>query len=148
VKDNARVELRKYGIKAVVIQPGAFKTEFIVRLMRGLQAKEQEEGENLIDPDMRREADKSFDDKAEVLSKMVLSFPPGDPVAEAMETSVLAKMPEAKIFVGYETGLYKFMSLAPDEINDVLTWAIMTLPFTPFMRSFILGKDANKQKDE
>ena len=60
--------------------------------------------------------------------------------------SVLTKTPESKIFVGYDTGLYKLLSLAPDEIGDLLTWAIMTLPFGPFMRSLILGK--GNKKDE
>jgi hypothetical protein len=62
-------------------------------------------------------------------------------------------MPESKIFVGYDTGLYKFLSLAPDEIGDLLTWTIMTVPFLPSVRSLILGKsntaavDVNKKEE-
>lgn len=146
IADNARVELRRYGIKTVVIQPGAFKTEFFGRLVKDFQLKDAEEGEELLDPAMVSEVHAEFEQKNEVLAKLALSFPPGDPVAEAMELSVLTKMPESKIFVGYDTGLYKLLSLAPDEIGDLLTWAIMTLPFGPFMRSIILGK--GNKKDE
>lgn len=145
IADNARVELRRYGIKTVVIQPGAFKTEFFGRLVKDFQLKDAEEGEELLDPAMVSEVHAEFEQKNEVLAKLALSFPPGDPVAEAMELSVLTKMPESKIFVGYDTGLYKLLSLAPDEIGDLLTWAIMT-PFGPFMRSIILGK--GNKKDE
>ncbi len=79
------MELRRYGIKTVVIQPGAFKTEFFGRLVKDFQLNEAEEGEELLDPAMVSEVRADFEQKNEVLAKLALSFPPGDPVAEAME---------------------------------------------------------------
>lgn len=70
----------------VVIQPGAFKTEFFKRLINDYLAYEGEEGNELIDEEMKRKAIESFEHSGPVLSAMASFFPPSDPVAGAIET--------------------------------------------------------------
>lgn len=62
--------------------------------------------------------------------------------------SVMARMPETKIFVGYDCGLYYFLSAVPDELSDFVKYLLLTLPATPFLASRIIGAQQEKPKDE
>lgn len=85
----------------MVIQPGAFKTEFFTRLIKDYLPKEGEEGEELIDEEMRQKAIEAFKQTGSTLTQIASYFPPADPVAEAFETRFCASIPHHFIASAY-----------------------------------------------
>jgi len=146
IADSSRIEFATEGVKTVVIQPGAFKTEFFSKLLTAYEAaNEAEEGNEIIDEESRRTALAASSRSVAFLSSMNDALPPPDPVAGALETSVLARMPEAKVFVGNDVGIFYLLSTVPDEISDWVKYLTFILPNYDSIFSLLVRQ---KQKNE